>query len=138
MTKLLPIVAVAASFTLPCLGQTTADSKKPVESAKQEKAEKAVQITMGPKVQNITGTSATLHWATDTVASNQVKYRSGNGEWKTEYKKEGSKDHYAKLTGLKPNETVEYQILTRDGDVRKSGNFKTAPTATGTMPDVEH
>jgi hypothetical protein len=116
--------------------QSTAAEKQ--SEAKQEKAEKAVQITMGPKVQNITGTSATLHWATDSMAANQVKYRSGSGEWKTEYKKEGSKDHYAKLTGLKPNETVEYQILTRDGDVRKSGSFKTAATATGKMPDIEH
>lgn len=111
-------------------------AKKQKETAKQEKAEAAVQITMGPRVEHITGTSAVIHWATDRVAANQVKYRSADGAWKNAYKREGGKDHYAKLTGLKPNENVEFQILTRDGDVRKSGSFKTASTAKGTMPDV--
>ena len=40
------------------------------------------------------------------------------------------------MRGLTPNTTYEYQILTRDGDVRTSGQFKTAATASGTMPDV--
>lgn len=124
-------------LSIASLGSAQSSGEQKSSEAKQEKAEAAVQITMGPKVQNITGTSAVIHWATDRVAANQLKYRSGDGEWKTEFKQTGSKDHYAKLTGLKPNETVEYQILTRDGDVRKSGSFKTAPTPNGTMPDVE-
>ena len=104
---------------------TFAVSDKKTETAKQEKAEAAVKITLGPTVQHITATTAVIHWATDRVAANQVKYRSGNGKWKNAFKREGSKDHYAKLTGLTPNSNVEYQILTRDGDVRQQGNFQT-------------
>ena len=40
------------------------------------------------------------------------------------------------MTGLQPGQNVEWQILTRDGDVRTSGQFQTAATAAGTAPDV--
>jgi hypothetical protein len=48
----------------------------------------------------------------------------------------GSRDHSLQLTGLQPGQTYEWQILTRDGDVRTSGQFQTAATANGTAPDV--
>ena len=122
--QIITLVAVAM-FALSSTSAIAADNKK-TSTAKQEKAEAAVKITLGPKVEHITATSAVIHWATDRVAANQVKYRSGNGEWKNAFKRQGSKDHYAKLTGLTPNSTVEYQILTRDGDVRQQGSFQTA------------
>lgn len=100
-------------------------------------AERNVHITQGPTVTHITGSSAVLKWTTDRTAANNVQYRpSSGGEWKKAWVKEGSKEHWIPLKDLKTNETYEYQILTRDGTVRTSGQFKTASTATGTMPDV--
>jgi len=100
-------------------------------------SEKAVQITQGPNITNITGNSATIHWTTDKAASNHVKYRvAGTGNWQSAYHPGGSKDHSLQLTGLQPGKTYEWQILTRDGDVRTSGQFQSAATAGGTAPDV--
>ena len=100
-------------------------------------SEKNVQITQGPTISNISGTSATIHWTTDKNASNHVKYRvAGSGNWQSAYHAGGSKDHSLQLTGLQPGQTYEWQILTRDGDVRTSGQFQTAATAAGTAPDV--
>src|SRR3954470_2563949 len=123
------LTTVIATLLFACTSSATAaddNQNKAKAAAKQEKAEAAVRITLGPNVEHVTATSAVIHWATDRVAANQVKYRSGKGEWKNAFKRQGSKDHYAKLTGLTPDSTVEYQILTRDGDVRKTGDFKTA------------
>jgi hypothetical protein len=40
------------------------------------------------------------------------------------------------LTGLEPEKTYEWQILTRAGDLRTAGQFQSAATAGGTAPDV--
>jgi hypothetical protein len=104
----------------------------------QDKAEQNVTITQGPTITNITGISATAKWTTDKVAANQVKYRPvSGGSWKSEFESQGSKDHQLQLSGLQPNTTYEYQIMTRQGNVRTSGQFKTASTASGTAPDVQ-
>jgi hypothetical protein len=105
-------------------------------STMDSKSEKNVHITQGPSVTAITGTSATLNWTTDKTAANHVKYRVANGDWKSAFTPGGSTNHSAQLTGLQPGQTVEWQILTRDGDIRTSGQFQTAATATGTAPDV--
>lgn len=100
-------------------------------------SEKAVHISQGPNVTNITGNSATLQWKTDKTAANHVKYReAGTGNWQSAYHPGGSTDHSLQLTNLQPGKTYEWQILTRDGDVRTSGQFQTAATAAGTAPDV--
>ena len=39
------------------------------------------------------------------------------------------------MTGLEPSKTYEWQILTRDGDLRTAGQFQSA-AAGGTAPDV--
>jgi hypothetical protein len=104
----------------------------------QDKAEQSVTITQGPTITNITGDSATIKWTTDKVAANHVKYRPvTGGEWKSEFEGQGTKDHQLQMTGLQPNTTYEYQILTREKNVRTSGQFKTASTAAGKMPDVQ-
>lgn len=106
-------------------------------STMDQASEKAVQLTQGPNITNITGNSATIHWTTDKVAANHVKYRvAGSGNWQSVFHPGGSKDHSLQLTGLQPGQTYEWQILTRDGDVRTSGQFQTAATAGGTAPDV--
>lgn len=100
-------------------------------------SEKNVQITQGPTISNITGNTASIHWTTDKNAANHVKYRvAGSGNWQSAFHAGGSRDHSLQLTGLQPGQTYEWQILTRDGDVRTSGQFQTAATANGTAPDV--
>lgn len=100
-------------------------------------SEKNVQITQGPTVNNISGNSATIQWTTNKTAANHVKYRIANsGTWQSAYNPGGSTNHSLQLTGLQPGQTYEWQILTRDGDVRTSGQFQTAATANGSAPAV--
>ena len=97
-----------------------------VSHAAQEKAEAEVKITEGPSVVQVTGNHAVLKWKTNNIAANNVRYRpASGGEWKKGWVKKGSKEHWIPLHKLSPNTTYEYQILTRDGDVRTSGQFKT-------------
>jgi hypothetical protein len=109
-------------------------AQKPMDQA----SEKAVQITQGPSITNITGTSATINWTTNSAGANHVRYRvaGSNGEWKSAYHPGGGTSHSLQLTGLEPGKTYEWQILTRDGDLRTAGQFQTAATATGTAPDM--
>lgn len=87
--------------------------------------EKAVQITSGPTVDASAGSTATIHWTTNKAGANHVKYReTGSNNWQSAYHAGGGTDHSLQLTGLQPGKTYEYQILTRDGDVRTSGQFQ--------------
>ncbi len=95
-------------------------AQKPMD----EQAEKNIKITQGPAIVNDTGNTATLTWATSATAANNVRYRVGGGAWKTAYHPGGSTQHSLQLTGLQPGQTVEWQILTRDGDIRTSGHFR--------------
>lgn len=101
-----------------------------------QKNEKNVHITQGPTITNITGTSATINWTTDKTAASHVMYRIGNEAWKSAFTRGGSTNHSEQLAGLQPGQTVQWEIMTRDGDVRTSGQFQTASTAAGTAPDV--
>jgi len=101
-------------------------------SDSQDRAEKAVQITQGPTVTvDGTGSNATIKWTTNNVAANQVQYRpTSGGTWNNAYERSGSRDHNLQMTGLQPNTTYEYKILTRDGDTRSSGQFQSTAGAT--------
>src|SRR5215467_7920464 len=109
-------------------------AQKPMDSAN----EKAVQITSGPSITNITGSTATINWTTNAPGANHVRYRvaGSNSGWKSAYHSGGGTSHSLQLTGLEPGKTYEWQILTRDGDLRTSGQFQSAATAGGTAPDV--
>lgn len=91
------------------------------------KAEKAVHITQGPSVSNISGNAATINWTTNINGANHVRYRiaGSNNEWQSAYHQGGGTSHTLELTGLQPHKNYEYQILTRDGEVRKQGEFQT-------------
>lgn len=101
-------------------------------------SEKAVQITQGPNITNISGNSATINWTTNSAGANHVRYRvaGSNSAWKSAYAPGGGTSHSIQLTGLEPGKTYEWQILTRDGDLRTAGQFQSAATAGGTAPDV--
>jgi len=116
------------------LSAPVAFAQKPMDSAN----EKAVQITQGPTISNITGNSATINWTTNSAGANHVRYRvaGSNSAWKSAYAPGGGTNHSLQLTGLEPGKTYEWQILTRDGDLRTAGQFQSAATAGGTAPDV--
>jgi hypothetical protein len=107
-------------------------AQKPMDQA----SEKAVQITSGPNITNITPTAATINWTTNSAGANHVRYRvaGSNEAWKSAYHPGGGTSHSLQLSGLEPGKTYEWQILTRDGDLRTAGQFQT-PTS-GTAPDV--
>lgn len=109
-------------------------AQKPMDSAN----EKAVQITSGPSITNITGTTATINWTTNSAGANHVRYRvaGSNSAWKSAYAAGGGTNHSLQMSGLEPGKTYEWQILTRDGDLRTAGQFQSAATANGTAPDV--
>src|SRR6478672_10267178 len=116
------------------LSAPVAFAQKPMDQAN----EKAVQITQGPTISNITGNSANINWTTNSAGANHVRYRvaGSNGAWKSAYAGGGGTNHSLQLTGLEPGKTYEWQILTRDGDLRTAGQFQSAATANGTAPDV--
>ncbi|HEV8492929.1 MAG TPA: fibronectin type III domain-containing protein, partial [Candidatus Angelobacter sp.] len=109
-------------------------AQKPMDQAN----EKAVQITSGPSITNITGSSATINWTTNSAGANHVRYRvaGSNSGWKSAYAAGGGTNHSLQMSGLEPGKTYEWQILTRDGDLRTAGQFQSAATANGTAPDV--
>src|SRR5215469_8956971 len=108
------------------------------QSTMDQQNEKNVKITSGPNITGITGTSANINWTTSSAGANHVRYRvaGSNSAWKSSYVAGGGTSHSLQLTGLEPGKTYEWQILTRDGDVRTAGQFQSAGTATGTAPDV--
>src|ERR1043165_3423199 len=108
------------------------------QKAMDQANEKAVHITSGPSITNITGSSATINWTTNSAGANHVRYRvaGSNSAWKSAYAAGGGTNHSLQMSGLEPGKTYEWQILTRDGDLRTAGQFQSAATANGTAPDV--
>jgi hypothetical protein len=89
--------------------------------------ERNVRIVRGPDIVNVTDNSATINWTTSSSGANHVRYRvaGSNDQWQSAYHQGGGTNHSVQLTGLQPGRTYEWQILTRDGDLRTSGQFQT-------------
>jgi Purple acid Phosphatase, N-terminal domain/Repeat of unknown function (DUF5648) len=89
--------------------------------------ERRVRIVRGPDIVNVTDDSATINWTTNFSGANHVRYRvaGSNDQWQSAYHQGGGTNHSLQLTGLQPGRTYEWQILTRDGDLRTSGQFQT-------------
>lgn len=128
MKRTLTLIGLSLMFMA-----TMAFAQKPMDDAN----EKAVRITQGPNITNISGDSATINWATSSSGANHVRYRvaGSNGGWRDAYHQGGGTNHSIQLTGLEPGKTYEWQILTRDGDLRTAGQFQTAAQG-GHAPDV--
>jgi hypothetical protein len=101
------------------------DKKAQTAAAKDEAAERAVQVTSGPTVANLTATSATIQWTTNKKAATDVHYGYAGGHEKIAYEKGGSTNHSVTLSGLKPGQTYTYKIMTREKEVRQQGTFQT-------------
>ncbi|HEY4676147.1 MAG TPA: fibronectin type III domain-containing protein [Candidatus Angelobacter sp.] len=106
------------------LSAVTAFAQRPMD----DENERRVRIVRGPEIVNVTDDSATINWATNFSGANHVRYRvaGSNDAWQSAYHQGGGTDHSLQLTGLQPGRTYEWQILTRDGDLRTSGQFQTA------------
>jgi hypothetical protein len=129
MKRTLTLIGLSLMFLA-----VAAFAQKPMDEAN----EKNVKITQGPTITNITGNSATINWTTNSPGANHVRYRvaGSNSGWKSAYHGGGGTSHSLQLTGLEPGKSYEWQILTRDGDLRTAGQFQSAATAGGTAPDV--
>jgi purple acid phosphatase-like protein len=126
MKRIFTLLGLSLMFlTVGASAQKSMDQKP--SHAMDEKSEKAVQITQGPTISNVTANSATISWATNKAGANHVRYRiaGSNDAWKSAYHSGGGTSHTLEMTGLQPNKPYEWQILTRDGDVRQQGQFQT-------------
>ena len=106
------------------LSVVMAFAQRPMDDAD----ERRVRIVRGPDIVNVTDDSATINWITNSSGANHVRYRvaGSNDEWQSAYHQGGGTNHSLQLTGLQPGRTYDWQILTRDGDLRTSGQFQTA------------
>ncbi|HEY2359998.1 MAG TPA: fibronectin type III domain-containing protein [Candidatus Angelobacter sp.] len=106
------------------LSAVMAFAQRPMDDAD----ERRVRIVRGPDIVNVTDDSATINWITNSSGANHVRYRvaGSNDQWQSAYHQGGGTNHSLQLTGLQPGRTYEWQILTRDGDLRTSGQFQTA------------
>jgi hypothetical protein len=106
------------------LSAVTAFAQRPMDDDNERK----VRIVRGPEIVNVTDDSATINWTTNSSGANHVRYRvaGSNDQWQSAYHQGGGTNHSLQLTGLQPGRTYDWQILTRDGDLRTSGQFQTA------------
>jgi hypothetical protein len=105
------------------LSAVMAFAQRPMDDAD----ERRLRIVRGPDIVNVTDDSATINWVTNFSGANHVRYRvaGSNDQWQSAYHQGGGTNHSLQLTGLQPGRTYEWQILTRDGDLRTSGQFQT-------------
>lgn len=105
------------------LSAVMAFAQRPMDDAD----ERRVRIVRGPDIVNVTDDSATINWVTNSSGANHVRYRvaGSNDQWQSAYHQGGGNNHSLQLTGLQPGRTYDWQILTRDGDLRTSGQFQT-------------
>jgi phosphodiesterase/alkaline phosphatase D-like protein len=118
-------VSLAQAQAAPKPSHSPATQQAVPPAADETSAEKAVHITSGPEVKNLKPTSATIVWATDKNSATDVHYGTPGTKEKIAYEKGGSMKHSVNLTGLKPNETYNYKLMTREKHVRFEGTFKT-------------
>ncbi|MFL6299527.1 MAG: fibronectin type III domain-containing protein [Terriglobales bacterium] len=84
-----------------------------------------IDVVSGPDVQPAND-HAVIRWRTDKVSASSVKYGTSQNNMSQEQKiSGGSRDHNVTLTGLQPGTKYYFEILSRNGQVRKTGEFTT-------------
>ena len=129
MKRILPVlIAVLALGTL-ALAQT--QNKAPSTYDKSSSSD-TVQITNGPGVQNITGTTATVFWNTSAPSGAVVRYGTARDKMsETAQESWGQTAHSVELKNLQPSTTYFFQVESSQtqsaGSTMKSGigTFKT-------------
>jgi len=84
-----------------------------------------IDVLSGPDVQPAND-HAVIRWRTDKVSASSIKYGTSQSNMSQEQKiSGGSRDHNVTLTGLQPGTKYYFEILSRNGQVRKTGEFTT-------------
>jgi hypothetical protein len=107
------------------------------QQGRMDEAERDVRIIEGPSILNVTEHSARIEWITNFPGANHVVYRvaGSDQEWQSAYHQGGGRRHFLELNNLEPGRTYEWKILTRDGDVRQQGDFRTEGRRHGRRDD---
>lgn len=91
-------------------------------------------IVAGPSVANITGSSATITWTTDEIASSEVQYGTTSSYGSSASVGGLVTAHVVTLTGLTPDTTYHYRAVSTDGcghgpTYSSDQTFTTGPSA---------
>jgi len=88
-----------------------------------------IDVVSGPSVDPASD-HAVIRWSTDKVSASSIKYGTDQNNMSQEKKiSGGSRDHNVTLTGLQPGTKYYYEIVARNGQVRKTGEFTTQGTS---------
>ena len=85
------------------------------------------RVTKGPVVSNLTRSSASIAWITDSDAATEVRYSSDGKHWRTALKPGDEREHVVNITRLNPNTGYQFRIMTREHAVSSVGAFHTNP-----------
>ena len=137
MRKKLALFAMFAALsswsfarTLSTAPQDKDDKNKKTTSAQQRDNDADdkngdIDVVSGPNVEPASD-HAVIHWKTDKVSASSIKYGTSQNDMSQEQKiSGGSRDHDVTLTGLQPGTKYYFEILSRNGQVRKTGEFTT-------------
>jgi len=84
-----------------------------------------IDVVSGPSI-DPANDHAVIRWRTDKVSASSIKYGTSQNNMSQEQKiSGGSRDHNVTLTGLQPGTKYYFEILSRNGQVRKTGEFTT-------------
>ena len=120
MRKKLALFAMLAALSSWSVAQSTNSAAQDNDQANAN-----IDVVSGPSV-DAASDHAVIRWRTDKVSASSIKYGTDQNNMSQEKKiSGGSRDHNVTLTGLQPGTKYFFQILSRNGDVRKTGDFTT-------------
>src|SRR4051812_31646055 len=119
MRKKLALFAMLAALSSWSVAQSTNSA------AQNNNGSAEIDVVSGPSV-DAASDHATIRWSTDKVSASSIKYGTDQNNMSQEKKiSGGSRDHNVTLTGLQPGTKYFYEIVSRNGTVRKTGEFTT-------------